>query len=78
MARQRHRDNWRQWLRDLRRREATVNAERIEAVMQARAEGESWDTIARFLGVSKPAAYKRYRAHDQQRVNAQRDSAEND
>lgn len=74
VPRQRHIDNWRLWLRDLRRREDTVNAERTEAVMRARAEGESWATIARHLGVSKPAAYKRYREPDEQRRADERNS----
>jgi len=67
MPRQRHRDNWRLWPRDLQRRENTVHAERAEAVLQARADGASWDAIAAELGVSKAAAYKRYRGHEARR-----------
>jgi hypothetical protein len=64
MPRSRHVDNWRLWLRDLRRTEDRVNAERPQAIRAARAAGASWGDIALELGMSKAGVFKRYRHLD--------------
>jgi hypothetical protein len=64
MPRARHRNNWRQWLKDLMRRQATIDRELPEAVALARRQGASWSDIGAVLGISQQAAHKRFRDLD--------------
>lgn len=64
MPRSRHVHNWRLWLRDLRRTEDRIQAERSQAIRVARVEGASWGEIAAELGISKAGVFKRYRHLD--------------
>lgn len=71
MPRKRHEQSWRQWARDLQRRQRTIETEWPQVVMLARRNGETWAAIAEVLGISEQAVHKRYAAMDRDRVAAE-------
>ncbi|MET1050002.1 MAG: hypothetical protein ABWZ55_10260 [Acidimicrobiales bacterium] len=61
MPRKRHVENWRQWLKDLRVRQNTIDRELPQAVRLARTQGASWREIGELWHISQQAATKRWK-----------------